>query len=317
MAYISGEQANIIRQEVYEESLLKAYDDWLVGRLLFNDRTGAFPDGDTLEVTKTGDRAVSDYTEDQPVDFSKMATSRVQLTVDTYLQDGFYITDKLAQDSHQAEAFWSENVRKSGIAFERRMETDVFKTCNEGQTAGDLNLINGQPHRFVASGTNQVITIGDIIQLKAAFDKALVPEQNRVLFIDPLVEAQLNALYEYTSPVQFNNDFAGIVNTGFGDRLNFRTNIMGFNIAISHHLPKIASETIDSVSVTNGVACVAMSMASADDMPVHGVMRQSVKAEMERNGRMKRDEWSATARYGFGLQRAESLGIILAAEALA
>ena len=61
MAYISGEQANLIRQELYEETLLKAYDEWLVGKLLFNDRTGAFPDGDTLEITKTGDRAVSDF----------------------------------------------------------------------------------------------------------------------------------------------------------------------------------------------------------------------------------------------------------------
>ena len=31
MAYVSGQQANLIRQTVYEESLLKAYDDWLVG----------------------------------------------------------------------------------------------------------------------------------------------------------------------------------------------------------------------------------------------------------------------------------------------
>lgn len=311
MAYVSGQQANLIRQTVYEESLLKAYDDWLVGKLLFNDRTGSFPDGDTLTVTKTGDRQVSDYTEDQPVDFSKMATSRINLTVDTYLQDGFYITDKMAQDSHQAEAFWQENVRKSGIAFERRLETDVFATCNDGQTSADANNINGQPHRIIASGTNQVLTIEDLVQLKASFDKALVPESNRVLFVDPIVEAQLNNLYNYTSPVTFNNNFEGIVNSGFGERLNFRTNIMGFNIAISHHLPSGITETIGGDSVSSGVACVAMSMASADDMPVHGVMRQAIKAEMERNGRMKRDEWSATARYGFGLQRAESLGIIL------
>ncbi len=113
MAYNSSSEANIVRQELYDASLEKSLDDWLVGRPLFDDKTGVFPDGDTLEITKTGDRAVSDYSEDTAITFDNMQTSRVNLSITEYKQDAWYIPDKLKQDSHQAEAFWAENVRKS------------------------------------------------------------------------------------------------------------------------------------------------------------------------------------------------------------
>lgn len=91
MAYNSSNEANIVRQELYDASLEKALDDWLVGRPLFDDKTSVFPDGDTLNITKTGDRAVTDYSEDTAVNFSNMQTSRVDLTVTDYKQDAWYI----------------------------------------------------------------------------------------------------------------------------------------------------------------------------------------------------------------------------------
>jgi hypothetical protein len=51
-------------------------------------------------------------------------------------------------------------------------------------------------------------------------------------------------------------------------------------------------------------------MASSDDMPFMGVMRQRPTSEFFRNGTMKRDEYSTTCRYGFGLKRAETLCVI-------
>jgi hypothetical protein len=318
MSYVSTQNANLIRQEVYQDNLVKSLDDWLVGRPLFDDKTGIFGDGDTLKITKTGDRALSNYTEDTGVDFSRMATSRVELAVTDYKQDGFYITDKQKQDSHQAMAFFAENVRKSSIAFERDIEQAVLSVANQ-QTLGDRNLINGKAHRFAGSGTSGNLALEDIANLKLSFDLALVPEGNRVLIINPQQEFEINKLLNIVAVSDgstFNKDFDGLIQTGFGDKLNFVRNIYGFNIMISHNLPAITAETIVKADGTGsatytGQAMIAMSMASADDMPFMGVMRQRPQSEFFRNGTMKRDEYSSTCRYGFALKRAETLGVIV------
>ncbi len=318
MSYVSSQNPNIIRQEIYDAALVKSLDDWLVGRPLFDDKTGIFGDGDTLKITKTGDRALSNYSEDAGVDFSKMATSRVELAVTDYKQDGWYMTDKQKQDGHQAMAFFAENVRKSSIAFERDIEKAVLSVANQ-QTIGARNLINGQPHRFAGSGTSGNLALQDIANLKLSFDLALVPEGNRVLIINPQQEFEINKLLNIVAVADgstFNKDFDGLIQTGFGDKLNFVRNIYGFNIMISHNLPAITAETIvkadNSGSATyTGQAMVAMSMASADDMPFMGVLRQRPTSEFFRNVTMKRDEYSTTCRYGFALKRAETLGVIV------
>ena len=317
MSYLSTQQANLIRQDVYDAQLIKSLDDWLVGRPMFDDKTGVFGDGDTLKITKTGDRATSNYTENTGVDFSKMATSRVELAVTEYKQDAWFMTDKMKQDSHQAMSFWEENVRKSAIAMERDLETSMFAVANQ-QTTGNLNLINGKAHRFAGSGTGGAITIEDLSNIKLSFDLALVPTANRVLVINPDMEHELNKLLnivENTSGDIFNYDVNGLVTTGFGDRLNFVRNIFGFSIMISHNLPDV-SETITKYDGTGSAAIagkgmVAMSMASTDDMPFMGVIRQRPQSEFFRNVTNKRDEWSSTCRYGFALKRAETLAVIV------
>lgn len=317
MAYNSSNEANIIRQELYDATLEKSLDDWLVGRPLFDDKSSEFPDGDTLKITKTGDRAVSDYEEDSAINFDNMQTSRVDLTVTDYKQDGWYITDKLKQDGHQAEAFWSENVRKSSIAMERDMEKAVLATANL-QTLGDANTIAGASHRFLGGGTAGVLTIEDFGAIKLAFDLAYVPTENRMLLITPAQEFELNKLLnitEVSNGSNFNFDIDGLVQTGFGDRLNIIRNIFGINIMVSHNLPSITAETLTKYDGTGsatitGKACVAMSMADASSMPFMGVLRQLPESEFFRNTNYKRDEWSTTCRYGFGLKRAESLVVI-------
>ena len=317
MAYNSSNEANIVRQELYDVTLEKSLDDWLVGRPLFDDKTSVFPDGDTLNITKTGDRAVSDYDEDTAINFDNMETSRVDLTVTAYKQDGWYLTDKLKQDGHQAEAFWAENVRKSAIAMERDMEKAVLATANL-QTLGNANLINGKAHRFLGSGTGGAVTLEDFGALKLAFDSAYVPTENRMLIITPETEFALNKLLnilEVSNGSQFNYNVDGLVQTGFGDKLNIVRNIFGFNIMVSHNLPNVTGETLTRFDGTNsasitGKACVAMSMADASSMPFMGVIRQRPESEFFRNTHYKRDEWSATCRYGFGLKRAETLAVI-------
>lgn len=314
MAYNSSNEANVVRQDLYDSSLEKSLDDWLVGKPLFDDKTGVFPDGDDLNITKTGDRAVSDYTEDSAITFDNMQTSRVNLAVTEYKQDAWYITDKLKQDGWQAESFWSENVSKSGIAMERDLETSCLAVANQ-QTLGNANTINGASHRFLGGGTGGALQIEDIGAIKLAFDKAFVPTSNRMLIISPEMEFELNKLLnitEVSNGSQFNFNIDGMVQTGFGDRLDIIRNIYGINIMVSHNLPDVTAETLTKYDGTGSAAitgklCVAMSMADASSMPFMGVIRQRPQSEFFRNTHYKRDEWSSTCRYGFGLKRAETL----------
>ena len=317
MAYTTSNEANIVRQTLYDATMEKQLDDWLVGRPLFDDKTGVFGDGDDLNITFTADRDVDNYTENTQIAFDNMATSRVNLAVTAYEQDAWYITDKLKQDGWQAESFWAENVRKSGIAMQRDLETSCLAVANQ-QTLSDPNLISGAAHRFQGGGTGGALQIKDISAIKLAFDKAYVPTQNRMLIITPEMEFELNNLLnitEVSNGSQFNYNVDGLIQTGFGDGLDIVRNILGINIMISHNLPAVTAETLTGYDgtgggVITGKACVAMSMADASSMPFMGVIRQRPQSEFFRNTNFKRDEWSSTCRYGFGLKRPETLAVI-------
>lgn len=319
MAYTAPDMTNVTRQIIYTDMLQRRFTDWLLGQRMLNDRTGSFPDGDEAFFDQIGQRTVKGYAENTPVDFSKIDTSRIKLAVTEYLQDGFFITDKQKVDSWKAAEFWAANVSESMLAFERQLETDILSTANQ-QTLGDANVINGADHRLVASGTGNALALEDIRKAKFAMDKARVPAAGRVLLIDPSQEFNLNALVQITEPTTgdiFNKDVTGIINTGFGNELMFERKLYGFNIMISHNLPKIASETIGGDTITSGVTNIALSMASSDATPFMGVIRQSPQAESYRNTTYRRDEYSTVARWGFALQRPESLVCILSSESIA
>jgi len=81
---------------------------------------------------------------------------------------------------------------------------------------------------------------------------------------------------------------------------------------VSHNLPAVTAESLSlsdgtGTGAITGKACVAMSMASDTAMPFMGVVRQRPETEFFRNTNLKRDEWSATCRYGFALKRPEAL----------
>jgi len=134
-----------------------------------------------------------------------------------------------------------------------------------------------------------------------------------------VMEFELNKLLNITEVSTgsiFNYNVDGMVQTGFGDKLNIIRNIFGINLMVSHNLPTI-TETITkydgtgSATVTAGKACIAMSMADASSMPLMGVIRQRPESEFFRNTHYKRDEWSSTCRYGFAVKRAETLATIV------
>ena len=84
----------------------------------------------------------------------------------------------------------------------------------------------------------------------------------------------------------------------------------------------MTSETVDtssitvpapssSATVTSGVANLFMCVADDMETPIMGAWRRQPMFEGNRAARRRRDEFYASARYGFGLQRTQTLVVIL------
>jgi hypothetical protein len=309
----TGNTSNLVRQQIYSDVLLSSFDEVLMNQTLFRDYTADFPDGDTLNIDQIGDILWTPYAENTEVDYSAIDTSRLTLTVTDYNQDGFYITDKLKQDSWKADMLFSERINLSAKRYEQDIQTAIFAAANAGQTASDENKINGYAHRVAADGG--VFNIQDLSFLKLAFDKANVPANGRVFFCDATVENTLNNLTNLVA-VTNNIHFEGIVTTGFAKDHKFLANIYGFDVWVTNLLPRITSETVNDrggvdETFTSGIVNVAMCLQDEDVMPLMGVLREVPSPEFERNAKKKRDEWSVTERHGFGLQRPESLATLI------
>lgn len=299
-----------IEAQQYSQFILQNLHDGLLPDNWTRD-VSDFGSGTTLNIKTVGTATIQDVQEDTPLSYQAIDTGNVTLSITDYIGDAWYITDVLRMDGAQVEQLHSMRAMESTRALQERVETRFLEVCNSSQTASDLNNINGFKHRFVASGTGQIVTLNDFRDMKLSFDKANVPQAGRIAIVDPVVEATLNGLFTTTASTDFNIRFEGMVTEGFAQEHKFVANIFGWDIWTSNRLPTTASETIDSVTVTGGVANVFMSVLDDQTKPIMRAWRQQPRVETERNMKNKRDEFDVTSRFGFGAQRLDSLGILL------
>ncbi len=304
-----------IRALVHSQTMLEVLQDSFLPDGLFRN-VGDFGDGTQLQVPTIGEMTLFDLEENQPTPTSAIDTGKIFLDIREHVGVAGYITDELKEDGYKAAAVESAIVPQSLRAIKERFETDMLATAvsstNSMITLGDTNDVNGFNHRWVANGTNQTITLEDFIYAKLAFDKANVPDEGRIVLVDPIVEATLNSLTNLVN-VSNNPQFEGIVTTGFSKNRRFVKNIFGFDIWVSNRLPRITNETIagsaigSGAAVTDGVNNIFMSIAGDETTPFMGAMRRMPRVEGFRNVSERRDEFHTTSRWGFAMQRAESL----------
>lgn len=315
MSNTTANQSPIIRGRVFSGLLLETIQDGFLPDGLHRD-VSDFGDGDTLYIPVLGETVLRDYAEDTGVEFDAVGSGQVSLTITEYVSAGSYITDKLKDDAYKAAALEASIPKEHARLIKERYETDLLAQCNK-QTAGNGNLIAGLAHRWVAASgaTTGVLTLEDIAYARLAFDKAGIPEEGRIAIVDPIVEMMLN--YQAGAQAFINNpQFEGMVTTGFAKGRKFLRNIYGFDIWVSNRLPTV-TETIDagphasSKAVTAGKANIFMCAADDQTTPFMGAMRRMPSTEGSRNATFKRDEYTTTARWGFGLQRPETLITVL------
>ncbi len=309
---LTSQNTAFIEAEQYSDFILENMHDGMLPENFYRD-VSDFGAGEVLNIKTIGEAQIQEVEEDVALTYSPIETGEVELRISDYVGDGWYVTDKMRQDGAQIDQLLAVRGKEATRAIQEHFETRAFATLNAGQTATDNNSINGFKHRFVATGSNDTLTLADLITMRLSFNKAEVPMAGRMAIVDPVVEATLNLTYSITSGVGIdaNQTWQSIIESGFAREHNFVINLYGWNIVTSNRLPTIADETIDTVQVLTGVANIFMCVADDHCKPLMAAWRQQPRVEGERNKDKQRDEFVQTARWGLGVQRVDTLGVIL------
>ena len=299
-----------VESEIQSDFILRNLHDGLLPTVFWRD-VSDFGRGDSIRIPTIGETSVQELEEDAPFVYNPIETGAVFLQITDFFGDAYFITDIMRQDGTNVDALLEARASESTRAIQEHVETRALATLNAAQTPANLNTVNGFAHRFVASGTNQTMELQDLINLRLAFDKAQVPSGGRVGFVDPVVGATIESKFQGVYNVDSNPVFQSLLEEGFMRDHRAYMDIFGWLIIGSNRLPEIAAETVNAVVLTDGVANIFMCIADDNCKPLMVAWRQEPATEGERNKDRKRDEYVTSARMGFGVQRLDTLGVIL------
>lgn len=315
MANLTSNTSAFIEAEQYSKFILENLHTVLLPTTLYRD-VSDFGAGTTLNIKTVGTASIQEVEEDTPLIYNPIETGNVTLQITDYIGNAWYVTDILRQDGSQIETLMAMYGMENTRAINTNFETRVYEVAESGQVADDQNLVNGFAHRKLASGANEQIAENDLIDLRLAFDKANVPMAGRIGVVDPIVAATFSKLITMTDSVDHsrNPTFQSLLEQGFANEHQFMMRIHGWDLWTSNLLPRIAGGTrIDGTdTLTNdGVANIFMSVLDDNTKPLMVAWRQQPKVEGERNKDRQRDEFVTTARWGVGVQRLDTLGVIV------
>lgn len=306
--FSTSNNEHLIRSNLWSSQIKEVLEDELFATK-YIDMITDFPDGDTLNIPSIGQAEVLDYAEGQAVRYTAMDTGNFTFSITEYKQSATYITEKMKQDSFYMSRLVSSFVPKQARAIAKVMEVDVLSVGPDGQTASNLNLINGAAHRFIGSGTNETISPADFAKAKYSLQKANVPMTNLVAIVDPSVGYALETQTNLTN-LSNNHSWEGIVRTGGMTGMKYICTVYGFDVYVSQNLKTGVNETINGKTTAAGVANLFFS-ATPDVLPFVGSVRQAPKVDSEFNKDLQREEYVTTCRYGFKLFRPENLVTVI------
>ncbi len=294
-----------IESQQYSKFILLNLHDGLLPEAFYRN-VQDFLHGSTLNIKTVGTVTLQEAEEDVPLTYNPIETGTITFAITEYKGDAYYVTDDLREDGADIDRLLAERAAESTRAIQEVFETDFLATAGEYYTTNTgANNINGHPHAVVSAGGNNAAQLSDIVQLRLSFDKANVPAEGRVMIVDPVVEATLNGLVTITHDVTpFGAD---LVQKGMARGMRFVMSIFGFDIIMSNrlHVGTYNDGTTSGSFVGNIVMCIL------DDQckPIMGAWRRLPKSEGERNKDRARDEHVVRARYGFGVQRVDTMAV--------
>ena len=296
-----------IESEQYSSFILLNLHDGLLPETFYRNVTD-FGSGDTLHIKTIGTVTLQEAEEDTPLIYNPIETGEITFQITEYKGDAWYVTDDLREDGADIDRLMAERAAESTRAIQETFETDFLKTAGAyfAANTGPHN-INGFAHQIVSAETNGVFSLSHLIRMRLAFDKANVPAEGRVFICDPVVEATLNGLVTITHDVSpFGQK---ILEGGMARGMRFIMNLFGWDIITSNRL-HVATYNDGTTSGVGYVGNLFMCVLDDQTKPIMGAWRRPPKSEGERNKDRARDEHVVRCRYGFGIQRLDTLGLL-------
>ncbi|MNV34757.1 hypothetical protein D3C71_1261860 [compost metagenome] len=261
-----------------------------------------------LNIKTIGSVTLQEAEEDAPLIYEPIESGNITFRIKEYKGDAWYVTDDLREDGSQIEQLMAARASESTRAIQETFETDFLSTIGDFYVANPgPNNVNGFPHQIVSIATNNVMQLQHFLRMRLAFDKANVPAEARVVIVDPVVETTLAGYVTLTSDI---TPYAvQIIEGGLARGQRFVHRMYGWDIITSNRLPVRTYD--DGTTVLAGVANIFMSVLDDQTKPVMGAWRRMPKSEGERNKDRARDEFVVRCRYGFGVQRKDTMGIVV------
>ncbi len=307
MAQNRANSPAFINEQIYSAMILTNLHDGLLPELFYRNVTD-FGSGSVLNIKTVGSVTVQDVAEDVAVDYTPIEAGTIQMTIKEHVGDAWYVTDELKEDGAQIGQLMTARSMESARALKEVHETRFLKAAAAPLITGATNPVNGFPRTLIGSGASNTIQIADFLAMKVAFDKANVPLGRRVAIVDPLTAATLAKQVTLQADI---TDFGReVLLNGFDRDHEYKWNIHGWHVITSNRLPRGAFGN-GTTTVADGVANVFMSVADDNTKPVMHAWRRMPSIEQERNKDLRRQEFVTTCRYGFGIQRLDTLGVII------
>ena len=306
MAQNRANSTAFIETEQYSAFILRNLYDGLLPGTFYRNVTD-FGSGTTLNIKTVGSVTVQDVAEDVAVDYTPIESGTIKMTIDNYMGDAWYVTDDLKEDGAQIDALMTARSMESARAIKEVFETRFLARAVSALTPSNPNAVNGFNHMLAGSGANNTITINDFIAMRLAFDKANVPAGGRIAIVDPITAASFGKLIQLTGDIQPWPQ--SILANGFDRDHTYVTTIHGWTVITSNRLPR-GSFSDGTATVANGVANLFMSVADDNTKPVMAAWRRIPSIETERNKDKRRQEFTTSCRFGFGVQRLDTIGVI-------
>jgi hypothetical protein len=230
------------------------------------------------------------------------------LSITDYVGDAWYVTDDLREDGAQIDALMAARSAESTRALQETYESRFLAVCNSAQTNGNPMTINGFAHRLASPETNGIFALDQLSYAKLAFGKANVPSEGRVFIMDEVAATTLDNLVTITHDV---SPFgAMLLQEGMARGQEFVMRLYGWDIITSNRLPT-GTFGDGTTSITGAVANIGMCILDDQCKPIMGAWRRQPKVEGERNKDRARDEFVTRSRWGFGVQRLDTLFVLI------
>jgi hypothetical protein len=320
MAQNTTNTTPFIEASRYDNFILTNLHDGMLPDNMTRDVSN-FGSGTTLNVKSVGTVTLQDVAEGTPLNYNPIDTGNLTLTISEYIGDAWAISDELRQEGSQIEQLQAARAMESTRAIQEKFETDFLAACNSAQSANTTNAVNSFAHRFVGSSDTRAMHEDDLIQMALAFDKANVPAAGRIAIVDPVVAATFNRQVTLVNNVDAVKQSAlyGTWTNSFVQNHRFVMSIHGWDIFTSNRLPVLTAATsaitqgdgsADNAEVGD-IANIFMCIADDQCRPMMRAWRKMPSTEGWRSSEDREDRFQVTAKYGFGLQRSESLGVVL------